>query len=75
MVRNGPYGPYLLKKTKTAMKGTATKEKSIFVSVPKGLDVTTLTEKDLAALYTAGLEKKKAQKSNPLKKKENPTIE
>jgi hypothetical protein len=57
------------------MKGTATKEKSIFVSVPKGLDVTTLTEKDLAALYTAGLEKKKAQKSNPLKKKENPTIE
>lgn len=60
MVRNGPYGPYLLKKTKTATKG-----KSVCVSVPKGLDVSELTDKDLAALYTAGLEKKRAQKNNP----------
>lgn len=62
-VRTGPYGSYLMKKTEQAKQ-----TKTIFVSVPKGLDVALLTDKELAALYQAGCEAKKNRKSYPSKK-------
>ena len=65
-VRTGPYGPYLMKKTETRTHSKQTK--TIFVSVPKGLDVALLTDKELAALYQAGCEAKKNRKSYPSKK-------
>jgi hypothetical protein len=37
-------------------------KKPQFISLPKGLDPTTLTEKDVEALYKAGLEQKKMKK-------------
>ena len=49
-IRNGQYGPYIIK---TSVK------KMQFVSLPKGLDGTTLTEKEVEVLYQAGLAKKK----------------
>ena len=52
-VRSGQYGPYIMK---TSVK------KPQFISLPKGLDPTTLTEKDVEALYKAGLEQKKMKK-------------
>ena len=52
-VRSGQYGPYIMK---TSVK------KPQFISLPKGLDPTTLTEKDVEALYKAGLEQKKTAK-------------
>lgn len=50
VIRSGPYGPYILK---PALK------KPQFVSVPKTVTIDTLTESDVAALYTQGLAAKK----------------
>jgi DNA topoisomerase-1 len=49
-IRNGQYGPYIIK---TSVK------KMQFVSLPKGLDGTALTEKEVEVLYQAGIAKKK----------------
>ena len=50
VIRTGPYGPYIMK---PALK------KPQFVSLPKGVDPTTLKEAEVAALYRLGLEEKK----------------
>jgi topoisomerase IA-like protein len=62
LIRSGPYGPYMMKKTTTTASSTSAgkSKKTIFVSVPKGLDVAPLTDKEIDALYKAGLEAKKA---------------
>ena len=57
-IRNGPYGPYILK---------TTLKKRQFVSVPKGITIDTLSEADVAALYKSGLESK--SKSRAFQKK------
>lgn len=49
-IKNGQYGPYIIK---TSIKKTQ------FVSVPKGLDTTTLTEKEVECIYQKGVEAKK----------------
>jgi topoisomerase IA-like protein len=49
-IKNGQYGPYIMK---TSIKKTQ------FVSVPKGLDTTTLTEKMVECIYQKGVEAKK----------------
>ena len=54
-IRTGQYGPYIMKK---GLK------KPLFISVPKGIDVATITEKDIDALYKAGVEAKKAPKNS-----------
>ena len=54
VIRNGPYGPYLMK---TSLK------KAQFVSLPKNIDPTKLTEKEMEALYKSGLESKHKWKS------------
>jgi hypothetical protein len=53
VIRTGPYGPYIMK---TSLK------KAKFVSLPKGIDVSALGEKDVEALYRLGLESKKYKK-------------
>jgi topoisomerase IA-like protein len=53
VIRSGQYGPYIMK---TSVK------KSAFISLPKGLDPKVITEKDVAAIYTAGVEQKKSGK-------------
>jgi DNA topoisomerase-1 len=53
VIRTGQYGPYIMK---TSLK------KPQFVSLSAGVDVTKLTEKDVEALYKAGLESKKKWK-------------
>jgi len=50
VIRSGPYGPYIMK---PALK------KPTFVSVPKTVTIDTLTESEVAALYTQGLAAKK----------------
>jgi DNA topoisomerase-1 len=50
VIRTGPYGPYIMK---TSLK------KPQFVSLPKEVDGTKLTEKEVDVLYKAGLEAKK----------------
>lgn len=50
VIRTGQYGPYIMK---TSLK------KPQFVSLPKGITIETLTEKEVEALYKAGLESKK----------------
>ena len=50
VIRTGQYGPYIMK---TSLK------KAKFVSLPKGINPTTLTEKEVEALYKLGLESKK----------------
>ena len=52
-IRQGPYGLYMFK---TALTGPARK----FVSVPASIDISTVSESDLNAIYQAGLEQKKA---------------
>jgi DNA topoisomerase-1 len=52
-IRTGQYGPYIMK---TSLK------KPKFVSLPKGIDTTTLTEKEVEAIYQLGLETKKKWK-------------
>ena len=59
VIRQGPYGPYIMK---TSLK------KPQFVSLPKGLNPTTLTEKEVDALYKAGLEAKKSFQKKPFNK-------
>ena len=54
-IRTGQYGPYIVK---TSVK------KMQFVSLPKGLDGTALTEKEVEVLYQAGLAKKKWSKKS-----------
>ena len=62
-IRTGQYGPYIMK---TSLK------KPQFVSLPKGVDPSTLTEKEVEALYKLGLESKKkwALNKNRKNKKE-----
>ena len=53
VIRTGQYGPYIMK---TSVK------KAQFISLPKGIDPAAITEKDVEALYNAGIEKKKSYK-------------
>ncbi len=53
-VKTGPYGPYIIK------LGLKTPK---FVSIPKDVNVETLTEKDIEGLYKVGLEAKKNYKA------------
>ena len=55
VIRTGQYGPYIMK---TSLK------KPQFVSLPKGLDITKLTEKEVEVLYKTGLESKKKWKAD-----------
>jgi len=52
VIRQGQYGPYIMK---------TTLKKPQFVSLPKGVNIATLTEKDTEGLYKIGLEAKKAK--------------
>jgi DNA topoisomerase I len=61
-IRTGQYGPYIMK---TSLK------KPQFVSLPKGVDPSTLTEKEVEALYKLGLESKKKWKNQPNKNRKN----
>jgi DNA topoisomerase-1 len=53
VIRTGPYGPYIMK---TSLK------KAQFVSLPKGIDVSALSEKEVEGLYQLGLNAKKKWK-------------
>lgn len=53
VIRTGQYGPYIMK---TSLK------KPQFVSLPKGIDGSKLTEKEVEALYKLGMETKKKWK-------------
>jgi DNA topoisomerase-1 len=55
VIRTGQYGPYIMK---TSLK------KPQFVSLPKGIDTTNLTEKEVEVLYKTGLESKKKWKAD-----------
>lgn len=59
VIRNGPYGPYIMK---TSLK------KAQFVSLPKNIDPSKLTEKDMDALYKTGMEAKQKWKGKEAKK-------
>jgi DNA topoisomerase I len=50
VIRTGTYGPYIMK---TSLK------KPKFISLPKGLDPATLTEKEVEAIYKIGMDRKK----------------
>jgi DNA topoisomerase-1 len=54
VIRTGPYGPYIMK---TSLK------KAQFVSLPKGIDVSALSEKEVEGLYKMGLDSKKKWKN------------
>lgn len=60
VIRTGQYGPYIMK---TSLK------KPQFVSLPKGIDITTLTEKEVETLYKAGLDSKKKWSADKFNKK------
>lgn len=55
VIRTGQYGPYIMK---------ISLKKPQFISLPKGINLNTLTEKEAEALYKTGLESKKKWKSN-----------
>jgi DNA topoisomerase-1 len=55
VIRTGQYGPYIMKMSL---------KKPQFVSLPKGIDVTNLTEKEVEVLYKTGLESKKKWKAD-----------
>jgi topoisomerase IA-like protein len=56
-IKNGPYGMYMYKKS----AGTKAKSyKPTFVTVPKDTDWKTASEAELAAMYSAGVDAKKA---------------
>lgn len=55
VVRTGPYGPYLMK---TSLK------KAQFVSLPKGVNIETMTQKEVEQWYKIGLDAKKDWKKN-----------
>ena len=57
VIRTGQYGPYIMK---------TSGKKPQFISLPKGLDPAILTEKEVDALYKAGVEQKKT--ATPAKK-------
>jgi DNA topoisomerase-1 len=52
-IRNGPYGPYMFK---------ISLKKKVFVSIPKSIDINTITEATVADLYKSASEAKKAWK-------------
>lgn len=54
VIRTGQYGPYIMK---TSLK------KPQFVSLPKGVDGSNLTEKEVETLYKTGLDSKKQWKN------------
>ena len=54
VIRTGPYGPYIMK---TSLK------KPQFISLPKGIDVSALSEKEVEGLYQMGLDAKKKWKN------------
>ena len=58
VIKNGPYGVYMYKKA--VGKSQAKSFKPTFVSVPKEADWKTATEAELAAMYSAGVDQKKA---------------
>jgi len=58
IIRNGQYGPYIMKRTATQTKT----KKPVCVSLPKGIEVEKLTEKEVDGLYKLGLEQKKKTK-------------
>jgi DNA topoisomerase-1 len=66
VIRNGQYGPYIMKKTQTK---TQTAKKPVCVSLPKGMDPEKLTDKEVDHLYKAGCEQKKAGPKKQEKKK------
>lgn len=57
VIRNSQYGLYIMKKTKT----TKTK-KPICISLPRGLDPSQLTEKEMERIYQMGVEQKNKKK-------------
>lgn len=61
VVRTGPYGPYLMK---------TTLKKAKFVSLPKGVNIETMTEKEAEQWYKLGLDRRSAalNTNNELKK-------
>ena len=56
IIKNGPYGIYMYKKGKAGAKSA----KPTFVTVPKDADWKTATEAELSAMYSAGVDQKKA---------------
>jgi len=58
IIRNGQYGPYIMKRATTQSKT----KKPVCVSLPKGIEVEKLTEKEVDGLYKLGLEQKKKTK-------------
>jgi len=63
-IRDGQYGPYIMK-----LQAKATGKKPECVSLPKGIDPKKVTEKDIEGIYKLGLEAKKTAKA--LNKKNN----
>ena len=53
IIRTGKYGPYIIK---TSLK------KPQFVSVPKDIDISKITDKEIEAIYKLGVESKKINK-------------
>lgn len=51
VIRTGPYGPYIMK--------SGARKSPQFVSLPKGIDPTSLKETEVAALFKLGLEEKR----------------
>jgi topoisomerase IA-like protein len=60
-IRTGPYGPYIVK---TSLKTPQ------FVSLPKGIQIDTLTQKEVEYLYKTGLQSKLEAKKSWKKKNE-----
>jgi DNA topoisomerase-1 len=58
IIKNGPYGIYMYKKGKPSASGKSFKP--TFVTVPKDADWKTATEAELSAMYSAGVDQKKA---------------
>jgi DNA topoisomerase-1 len=66
IIRNGQYGPYIMKKTQAEIK---TSKKPMCVSLPKGVDPDKLTDKEVDHLYKVGCEQKRAGPKKQEKKK------
>jgi len=58
VIRNGQYGAYIMKKTQAKTQA----KKPVCVSLPRGVDVENLTDKEVDSLYKLGLEQKKNAK-------------
>ena len=61
-IRTGQYGPYIMK---------TTLKKPQFISIPKGINIDTLTEKDVDALYKAGVTKKQEVTKKDIKNRKS----